>query len=168
MSARARSWLTRGVTDDTVNALRLDVDVAAPFGRVWTALTTTYGLRAWWWAEWEDVRVAVDARVGGTYRIDADTEGIAVSGEYTEVDRSTGRLAFTWMWSDIAGISIGESCTLTVARVASGCRIMLEHTGPWTGAEPRERYRTEWTRILDQLRGAVENVRSVGSGRLFG
>lgn len=150
------------------HALHLEVDLAAPVSRVWTALTTTYGLRAWWWAEWEDVRVAVDARAGGTYRIEAASEGIVVAGTYTEVDRVSGRLAFQWVWSDSNGASVGESCTLVVTALASGCRVSLDHTGPWSDAEPGERYRVEWTTILDQLRGAVEVARSEGVGRLFG
>lgn len=150
------------------HALQLEVDLAAPVGRVWTALTTTYGLRAWWWAEWEDVRVAVDARVGGTYRIEADSEGIVVAGEYTDVDRGSGRLAFTWVWSDSDGTSVGESCTLVLTEIASGCRVSLDHTGPWSDPAPAERCRVEWTTILEQLRGAVEVARPEGVGRLFG
>lgn len=155
------------MTDDTAHALHLEVDLAAPTARVWTALTTTYGLRAWWWANWEDVRVAVDARVGGTYRIEADAAGIVVAGEYREVDRAAGRLTFTWVWSDSAGTSAEEFCTLVLTPTESGCRVTLDHTGPWSDARPSERYRAEWTTILDQLRGAVEISRSRGVGRLF-
>lgn len=150
------------MTDDTAHALHLEVDLAAPVRRVWTALTTTYGLRAWWWAEWEDVRVSVEARVGGTYRIEAHGAGIVIEGEYTDVDRASGRLAFTWVWSDSNGTSVGENCTLVVSPLDSGCRISLDHTGPWADSTPVERYRSEWTTILAQLRGAVEVTRLEG------
>lgn len=135
--------------------IELHVDLSAPVRRVWTALTTSYGLRAWWWAQWEDVSVAVDARPGGEFRIAAETAGITVTGIYSEVNRTDGRLAFTWVWIDHEGSTVGEACEIGLSPLEDGCRLKLRHSGPWATAARGERYREEWSSLFEQLRGAV-------------
>lgn len=147
------------MTDSAEHAITLEIDLVAPVGRVWTALTTSYGLRAWWWAQWEDVTVSVDARPAGEYRLTADAAGIRVEGVYTEVDRPAGRLAFTWVWSDSGGTSEGETCEIVLSPLPEGTRLTLRHAGPWTSTKPGERYRAGWSDQLEQLRAAVTRTR---------
>lgn len=139
-----------------MRATEIDVDLSAPVGRVWTALSTSYGLRSWWWRHWDDVHIAVDGRVGGEYRITADAAGILLEGVYTEVDRPAGRLAFTWEWSDRDGTSAGESCEISLSPREGGCRITLRHRGPWASSALAAQRRDTWIALLEQLRAAVE------------
>lgn len=135
--------------------IELQVEIGAPPRRIWTALTTSYGLRAWWWAQWDDVLIAVDARVGGAYRMSADAAGLVVAGVYTEVDRDAGRLAFTWERSDHEGTSAGEACEIVVTPAGVGSRLTLRHTWPAGDVDPGELYRSRWTDLLAQLTAAV-------------
>ena len=63
------------MTDD---ALRLDRTIEAAPETVWAAWTTPSGLAAWWWDHWPSTTYAVDARVGGRYRIEAPEAGVGV------------------------------------------------------------------------------------------
>lgn len=147
------------MTNPREHALILDVDLPARVGRVWTALTTSYGLRAWWWAQWDDVAVSVDARDGGAYRFTADAAGIVLEGVYREVDRDAGRLTYTWEWSDENRATTDETVEIVLTASDDGSHLTVRHEGPWESREPADRYRAEWTIALDQLKTALTRRR---------
>jgi uncharacterized protein YndB with AHSA1/START domain len=131
--------------------LRLERTYAASPDRVWRAWTTPEGLAAWWWTHWEDVTYAVDARVGGAYRILAAGAGIGVEGELVEVDEPH-RLAFTWVWLEDGAPGPVERVEVTLTPTdAGGTHLALRHTGPWSTGEEAENYRLGWDGVLDAL-----------------
>jgi uncharacterized protein YndB with AHSA1/START domain len=67
-----------------------------PAPRVWQALTVPDALATWFWPHLDNA-VDIDLRPGGRYRITGPVAGIAVAGEYVEVD-PPNRLVFTWQW----------------------------------------------------------------------
>ncbi len=169
VSPAAAAWLTRWVTHPEARALILDVDLPARAGRVWTAFTTSYGLRAWWWAQWDDVSVEVDARPGGSFRFSADAAGVAVHGVYSVADRAAGRLAFTWVTMDAAEATRGETVEIALSAAPSGSHLTLRHRAPWADDVTIELRREEWTAALEQLSAALARAsRPRGRGVLFG
>jgi len=135
-----------------VNPIQLTMsrtfDVTAE--QLWRAWTTEDGLAGWWWHTWPDTRYQVDARVGGSYRIDAADHGIGVRGEFLEVT-PPHRLVFSWIWVDDGVDGALEQVTVTFSPDGDGTRIDLLHTGPWTSTEPAENYRQGWGFVLDAL-----------------
>lgn len=142
----------------TPTSLHLDRLIGAPPEDVWRAFTTAEGLATWWWHTWPDTRYTIDARVGGSYRIEAAAHGIAVHGEYRVLD-APNRLAFSWIWCDEDdGMMVEgpiEEVEVTFTATGSGTRVEVRHTGPWTTLEPAENYRQGWDFVLDALAGRM-------------
>lgn len=123
---------------------------AADRSAVWRAWTTAEGLATWWWAHLPGTTYAVDARVGGGYRIEATAAGFGVTGEFLEVV-APERLVLSWSWLDDGVPGPVERVELTFTEVAGSTRLDLVHTGPWTTPQPAEDYRVGWTQTLDGL-----------------
>lgn len=138
----------------TPTSLQLDRVVAAAPVDVWRAWTTADGLATWWWHTWPDTRYAVDAAVGGHYRIEAADHGIGVRGEY-RVLQPPHRLAFSWIWFDHEdGTTVDgpvEEVEVTFEADGTGTRVRVRHTGPWSTPEPVENYHRGWDFVLDAL-----------------
>lgn len=117
---------------------------------VWRAFTTAEGLRAWWWNHWLDVKIDLDVRPGGTYRLAAPGAGIAVAGDYLVVD-APQHLSFTWRWIDAEGVSRDEACDLRFVAEGEQTRLLLRHTGPWADRTPAETYRQGWEFAISAL-----------------
>jgi uncharacterized protein YndB with AHSA1/START domain len=66
--------------------------------RAYAAWIEPEQLATWWWPHLPDTTYEVDARPGGSYRIDSPTAGIRVEGTFTEVEPAR-RLVYTWLWS---------------------------------------------------------------------
>lgn len=138
----------------TNSALEIETFIPASPEQVWQAFTTTEGLQSWWWRHWRDVRIEADVRIGGRYRIEAPSAGIAVGGTYLAVGQPT-HLAFTWRWQDEDGTSVDEAVDIRFAAQDGGTRILLRHTGPWTDDAPATSYREGWLAVLGQLAGVL-------------
>lgn len=136
-------------------AVDVTLDLAARPAEVWRAFATADGLRRWWWTHWDDVKISVDARPGGDYRIEAPGAGIVVTGEYLAVDEPS-HLSFSWRWADADGTSIDEACDVRIESAGSGTHLTVRHTGPWTDDTPAENYRQGWDFTLGQLRRALQ------------
>lgn len=134
------------------DTLRLHRVVSAPQAQVWQAWTTEEGLASWWWTHLEGTTYAVDLRVPGSYRIEAASHGIGVTGEFLRI-QEPHRLEMTWVWLDDGTRGDLEEVvvTFTPEDDRSRTRIEIVHTGPWTTAEPAENYATGWQFVLDQL-----------------
>lgn len=136
----------------TARTDRLELDRTFPGApeELWAAWTTEDGLAGWWWHTWPDTHYRVDGRIGGTYRIEAAANGIAVSGEYLTWNPFTD-LEFSWIWTEDGADDPPERVRVTFTRNGDGTRVHLVHTGPWTTSESAENYRQGWTFVLDAL-----------------
>ena len=99
------------------------VDIAQPPGRVWTALTTAEGLRAWFGQE-----AAIDLRPGGTARIGWD-DGHEIELRVERVEEPTV-FGFTW---PIHGMPADDPrrtyVEFTLEETDSGTRLKVVETG---------------------------------------
>ncbi|QDP96380.1 SRPBCC domain-containing protein [Microlunatus elymi] len=129
--------------------LQLEHEFAASPDRIWRAWTTEDGLAAWWWPTWSPT-ISIDLRVGGGYRIEAADPKIIVEGRYVIIE-PVSHLRMTWIWTDPDGAGPEEEVDVTFAPEGVGTLIRLQHTGPWTSAEPADNYRQGWTSVLDNL-----------------
>jgi uncharacterized protein YndB with AHSA1/START domain len=129
----------------------------APARAVFDAFTSPEVMRRWWHPErdWETSEAEVDLRVGGAVRVvmrdpaaDAEYGG---GGRYTEVDPPR-RLAFTWLWDDMATrmlieIDFEERDGVTVVR--------FTHSGLWDEEAVRS-HESGWNGAFDNLEDALE------------
>jgi uncharacterized protein YndB with AHSA1/START domain len=112
--------------------VRIERTFDAPAEAVFDAWTSPEVMRRWYHCEpeWETPEVEVDLRVGGKVRVvmrKADGSEVALSGEYTEIDRPR-RLVFTCTFSDdpadqeqLIELSFSESDgSTTVVMINSG------------------------------------------------
>jgi uncharacterized protein YndB with AHSA1/START domain len=125
--------------------LRLHRTLEAPVDRVWQALTDPAALTAWFWPE----RLAATVTAGdGRYRIASSAAGMAVAGEYREVD-PPHRLGFTWQWDGDP-----DQTLVTIELTPSGDETVLTlvHSGCSTDAD-RDNLFKGWSDCLDRLPG---------------
>jgi uncharacterized protein YndB with AHSA1/START domain len=130
--------------------LVIERHVAAPPARVWSLWTTTAGLAEWWWTFLDGTTYEIDARVGGSYRIENPGAGFGVRGEFREVEPEQ-RFAATWVWLDDGTDGDVEHLEVRFAPDGDGTRLTIVHDGPWTTREPAENYARGWSDTLAQL-----------------
>ncbi|WP_203568951.1 SRPBCC family protein [Aestuariimicrobium ganziense] len=132
----------------------LERRMPAPVEQVWQRFASAEGLHGWWWSHWSDVTVQADVREGGSYRIEAPSQGVLLEGDYLTVDEPR-RLAFTWVWSDVDGGSADEAVEIDFVPAdddPSGATILrVRHTGAWDDESNAENYRQGWEFTLGQL-----------------
>jgi uncharacterized protein YndB with AHSA1/START domain len=133
-----------------MQTLTIERIVPAAPERVWTAWTTADGLAGWWWTFLEGTTFDVDARVGGTYRIDSPNAGIGVHGEYLSLD-APRQFTATWIWVDAGTDGDLERISVTFEEHPSGTKLTILHEGPWTTSEPMEAYEKGWNDTLASL-----------------
>jgi uncharacterized protein YndB with AHSA1/START domain len=128
--------------------LELRRGLAVPVERVWHAFTDPAALAGWFWPRRFQTSVSSDLRVGGRYRIDGAAGGLAVSGEYLELDEPR-RLRFGWQWDGDA-----EVTEVSLALRASGRAtvLLLRHTG-FADEENRDQHDLGWSDCLERLPG---------------
>ncbi|HLV59519.1 MAG TPA: SRPBCC domain-containing protein [Natronosporangium sp.] len=125
--------------------LEITRDLSATPERVWHALTDPAALAAWFWPHLDNT-VETDPRVGGRYRIAGPRAGIAVTGEYLEVDPPR-RLVFTWRWEDQDEQS---RVTVELRPAGTGTTLTLVHDRIGD-AVTRDRFADGWRDCLDRL-----------------
>ena len=104
--------------------------------------------------EEEVLRIAVDARVGGSFSflVRRQQQELDHVGKYLEIDRPR-RLAFSW---GIGTASEEESrVTIDIAPQGAGCELTLTHRMHPKWAEYAGRTEAGWTRMLDELAKAL-------------
>ncbi|MEO9249659.1 MAG: SRPBCC domain-containing protein [Gemmatimonadaceae bacterium] len=136
---------------DTENVLVVRRDMAVPREQVFGAWLDPVSLSHWMLGDpthWAQSTVAVDARVGGKFRIvmNGPTGGHEHVGEYLVIDRSS-LLSFTWT-------SAGTDFTPTVVSIefherGNGTEIVLTHRR--LPAAKVTSHREGWTAILKNL-----------------
>lgn len=129
------------MTSLTITRL-LDKDPA----RVWRAWTDPVELAAWMWPPTFGTRCDVDLRPGGTFRIAAESVGMAVGGEYVEVEEPT-RLVFTWRWD---GETENSLVTVTLRDTGSATELTVLHERLTTETS-RDNHEQGWNDCLDRL-----------------
>lgn len=126
--------------------------IAARPSIVFEALVTADGIGSWWGPDdFPVISVAVDARVGGSFRVrfrTADGLEHECAGEFLEIERPT-RVVMSWRWVDggvveergrtsrleisLRGINTGTELTLVHADL-NGELSVRSHAGGWSGA----------------------------------
>lgn len=130
--------------------LTIERVVLASPERVWTAWTTADGLARWWWTFLEGTTFAVDARVGGTYRIDSPNAGIGVHGTYLSIE-APSQFTATWVWVDDGIDGALEHISVSFDEDPGGTKLTIVHEGPWTTCEPMDAYEQGWLDTLSRL-----------------
>jgi len=100
--------------------------------------------------EEEVLRIAVDARVGGSFSFLVRRQGEEIDhiGRYREIDRPR-RLVFTW---GIAGASEDESLVIIeIVPSGTGAELNLTHEMDPKWADYASRTAAAWTKMLDAL-----------------
>jgi uncharacterized protein YndB with AHSA1/START domain len=110
----------------TEHPIALTRTVGAAPDDVFAAWVDTERLATWWWPQLAGTTYAVDARLGGRYRIESPVIGATVSGVYSEVDPPR-RLAFTWIWEADGAVAPAEQVEVTLAAVEGGTRVDVRH-----------------------------------------
>lgn len=104
--------------------------------------------------EEEVLRIAVDARVGGSFSflVRRQQQELDHVGKYLEIDRPR-RLAFSWG----IGTASGEESrvTIDITPQGAGCELTLTHRMHPKWAEYAGRTEAGWTRMLDELAKAL-------------
>jgi uncharacterized protein YndB with AHSA1/START domain len=129
--------------------LELTRTLPAPPERVWRALTDPAALAAWFWPHLDNT-VEVDLRTSGSYRIEGPKAGIAVTGDYLEVDPPK-RLVFTWHWE---GEDERSRVTVELRPGGAGTVLWLVHDRIGEDAT-RAQYEQGWMDCLDRLPGVL-------------
>jgi uncharacterized protein YndB with AHSA1/START domain len=103
---------------------------------------------------WKGRRAELDARPGGTYRVEINDQAVAL-GEYVEVD-PPGRIVFTWGWEGQEGgqgehaVPPGSSrVEITLEPHGDGTLVRLRHLD--LPAEAREIHGQGWDLYLGRL-----------------
>jgi uncharacterized protein YndB with AHSA1/START domain len=112
----------------------------------WAAFTEASRLEEWFWpASWNTV-VTVDLRVGGSFRIDAAEQQLAVGGDYLEVE-APRRLVHSWLFD---GDSDPTLVTLTLTDMDGGAGLTILHER-FVDQVTADQNRLGWESCLDRL-----------------
>jgi len=126
--------------------MRIHRRLAVPVQRVWRSWTDPVELAAWFWPSRFGTTCSIDLRVGGAFRIDGVEVGMAVSGEYVEVEEPT-TLSFTWRWD---GDDEETLVTLNLTPTDAGTELDLMHERFATEQSAAE-HEQGWNDCLDRL-----------------
>jgi len=151
------------VTPDQ-DAVISEIEIMAPAGRVFQALTDTDQLAHWFTNESCPVKFwKMDARLGGSYSYASENSKIVVNGvsefrcqgEILQFDPPR-LLVYTWVsnWHV-------EPERITVVRweltpTQSGTQVKVTHSGLAAEAEARKDYSGGWTGVVQHLKQFVE------------
>jgi uncharacterized protein YndB with AHSA1/START domain len=107
---------------------------------------------------WKGRRAELDARPGGTYRVEINDQAVAL-GEYVEVD-PPGRIVFTWGWEGQESgqgehaVPPGSSrVEITLEPLGDGTLVRLRHLD--LPADAREIHGQGWDLYLGRLTAAA-------------
>jgi uncharacterized protein YndB with AHSA1/START domain len=134
-------------------SLTLKRRINAPPAKVFSAWTDPEQIKRWFGpGPSQTIHAEADVRVGGRYRIVArapDGEEHDVSGVYREVVPGQ-KLVFTWAWRTTPERE--SLVTIALNPDGDGTMLTLTHEQFFDEAA-RDRHRTGWTAVLDNLDG---------------
>lgn len=102
----------------------------------------------------EMVRVEIDARVGGTFRLDQQ-RGSEIArhwGTYVEIVRPR-RIVFSWC---VDGVDGEDLVTIEIAPADGGCRVTITHRMDESFADYADLTRKGWNMMLDGMADALD------------
>ncbi|MEO8529258.1 MAG: SRPBCC domain-containing protein [Pseudolysinimonas sp.] len=117
---------------------------------VWAAFTVGDHLAAWFWPARFQTTVSIDLQVGGSFRIASEPAGLAVSGNYVEIDEPA-RLVHTWRWD---GEDEETLVTMTFREVDGGTGITILHER-FADEETGQQNALGWQSCLDRLASGI-------------
>ena len=154
------------VTPDQ-DAIVLEIDVAAPPGRVFEALTTSDQLARWF----NDASCPVkywrmDPRKGGAYsyateKADFEVNGVSefeCHGEILEFDRPR-LLVYTWIANWHLDKQKATVVRWELSPSANGTHVKVTHNGLAQEPAAREDYRGGWVGVVEKLKKFAETGR---------
>jgi uncharacterized protein YndB with AHSA1/START domain len=125
-------------------ALQMEMRIDAPPELVFAYFTDPELYR-----QWKGVRAELDARPGGTYRVDMGLNGW-IAGEYVVVE-PPNRVVFTWGWEDDPHVPPGTThVEVTFVRDGEATVVRLRHSGFATDAA-RDQHVAGWQHLLSRL-----------------
>jgi len=157
MTAEAR------VTADQ-DAVICEVDIAAPPGRVFEALTDPDQLARWFTDAACPVRFwKVDARKGGAYSYATEKGNFEINGvsefechgEILEYDPPR-LLVYTWIANWHLDKQHATVVRWELTPTAAGTHVKVTHSGLAPEPAAREDYRSGWVGVVEKLKGFVE------------
>lgn len=153
--------------------LELARHIRAPRAKVFDSFITREAMSAWMCPRGLTLpEVAVDARVGGRYRLvmrARDGSQFTVSGEFRELKRPE-RLAYTWQWQGETMPNVETLVTVTLSERAGGTDLVMQHAG-FPDAGMRDSHTRGWQSTLNRLadttdeRGQAASIVLMGDGR---
>ncbi|SDG70461.1 SRPBCC family protein [Microbacterium pygmaeum] len=129
-----------------MTSLTVTRTLAASPARVWRSWTDAAELSTWLWPPSFDTTCEIDLQAGGRFRISSQNAGMAVGGEYLEIDEPS-RLVFTWRWD---GEEEDTLVTVTFEASGSGTVLGVRHER-FTSAESCASHEQGWNDCLDRL-----------------
>ncbi|MEZ4502418.1 MAG: SRPBCC family protein [Dehalococcoidia bacterium] len=102
---------------------------------------------------WQGQHAEIDARPGGTYRVQMNIVGDLTSGEFLEV-RPYDRIVYTWGWErgGFESVPPGSSTIeITLRPDGGGTHLTLLHTGLPDDEELISAHRDGWAHYLSRL-----------------
>jgi uncharacterized protein YndB with AHSA1/START domain len=125
----------------------------ASIARVFELLTLATELARWWGPlGFTTPEVAIDLRVGGSYRFTMqppDGDAFHLSGEFLEV-QAPSRLRFTFRWDEPTPDDRETVVELSLAPVGPGTILTLTH-GQFATEERLELHRSGWAESFGKL-----------------
>lgn len=115
--------------------------------RVWRAWTNGAELASWFWPPSFETEVALDLRVGGSWRIASTVAGMAVSGTFVAVAPHS-RLVYTWRWD---GEDAETLVTVTFADAAGGGTALSVRHERFDDVPSASDHEQGWNDCLDRL-----------------
>lgn len=105
-------------------------------------------LAAWWWPHIADTEYHIDAREGGSYRIEAGSVGIGVEGEYVRLVPPS-EIVMTWRWVSEGITEAEESVWVLLSPSGHSTEVSVMHELGRAGAA--DDIRQGWTDVLARL-----------------
>ena len=130
--------------------------VPAPPAQVYAAWLDPALLATWWWPQIPDTTYAVDARVGGAYRIRSEATGMGVHGTVVALEEGV-LIELTWTWEDGDVDGPEERVVVTFAPSGTGTLVTVVHD---VRGDDAEDFRQGWSDCLARL-GSVGGSVSV-------
>lgn len=135
------------------DAIVLEIEIAAPPHRVFTALTDPGQLTTWWSIDQEPVSWELDLKVGGRWRAtghDASCGEWVLSGEILEFD-APRVLAYTWSEHSSAKMLEGTVVRYQLTAAGSGTHLRLTHSEFRGALAARREYHGGWPGVCRRL-----------------
>jgi uncharacterized protein YndB with AHSA1/START domain len=123
--------------------------VSATPDLVYRSWTEPAELAAWWWPHIVDTEYHIDAREGGSYKIEAGSLGIGVEGEYVRLVPPS-EIVMTWRWLSEGITEPEESVRVLLSPSGHSTEVSVMHELA-EQAGPGDDIRQGWTDVLARL-----------------